>query len=180
MSDVLNPACVAPGCDRPRYRRCLCSTHYQRHRKYGRLTLPTVEDRFFGKVYASDDGCWIWTAYLNEAGYGQFGDQGRVHLAHRWAWVHLRGDLPPDLTLDHLCRTPSCVNPWHMEPVSLAENIRRAATVRNYGPPMTVCGNGHPLNKENAYQRPGRRNSLACRACMREYQRNYAARRRSA
>jgi hypothetical protein len=37
-----------------------------------------------------------------------------------------KGDVPEDLVIDHKCRTPSCVNPDHLEPVTQGENLRRA------------------------------------------------------
>ena len=40
------------------------------------------------------------------------------------------GSIPDGLHLDHLCRVPACVNPEHLEPVTLAENNRRAAAVK--------------------------------------------------
>jgi hypothetical protein len=47
-------------------------------------------------------------------------------LAHRVAWVAATGEsLHSQLTIDHLCNVRLCVNPAHLEPVSLAENQRR-------------------------------------------------------
>jgi HNH endonuclease len=45
--------------------------------------------------------------------------------AHRITYTLLRGAIPKGLTLDHLCGVPACINPWHLEPVSRLENIRR-------------------------------------------------------
>jgi hypothetical protein len=33
--------------------------------------------------------------------------------------------MDPDLVSDHLCRRRPCVNPWHIEPVTVSENTRR-------------------------------------------------------
>lgn len=178
----MKTGCIATGCQRDREVRDLCRKHYQRIRSRGSLVLPTTADRFWSKVRGADpQDCWIWIAYRNSAGYGQFGaERRRIVLAHRWSYEQLIAPIEPGATLDHLCRTPACVNPWHLEQVPLAVNIRRAAAVRDYGPPMSRCGNGHDLTPENAYRRPGRRNSLACRACMREYQRAFQARKAAA
>jgi len=64
--------------------------------------------------------CWIWTG-RTQAGYGKHRGLG----SHRYAYMHLRGEIPDGLELDHLCNTPPCVNPWHLEPVTRQENSRR-------------------------------------------------------
>jgi hypothetical protein len=68
--------------------------------------------------------CWVWQGRTDELGYGRL---GQSRLAHRAYYRMLRGPIPDDLELDHLCRNPTCVNPAHMEPVTHAENLRRGA-----------------------------------------------------
>ena len=76
-------------------------------------------------VDASGD-CWEWTGCLNHYGYGQAVPAvGPREPAHRWAWRQLVGEIPAGLVLDHLCRNRTCVNPDHLEPVSIGENTRR-------------------------------------------------------
>lgn len=178
-NDVMNPVgCRADECTTAAEVKALCRKHYQRMRKTGTTTRRDALDRFMAKVEISDDGCWIWTGYLNPAGYGQFGVGSRLVLAHRWLYEQAVEQIPDSLTLDHLCRVTACVNPDHLEPVSLAENIRRAAAVRDYGQPMAVCAHGHAMTPANSYRRPGRRNSLACKTCQREASRRYTARKK--
>lgn len=81
----------------------------------------TAADQFWANVAtAAADACWLWTGHLHK-GYGRFGQV----LAHRWAYEHLIAPIPVSLTIDHLCFTPTCVNPWHLEPVPQTENTRR-------------------------------------------------------
>lgn len=71
-------------------------------------------------------GCWEWTRYRDDAGYGQVGLRGhRVTPVHRAVWEAFVGPIPDGLTLDHLCRNPPCANPRHLEPVTNSENVRR-------------------------------------------------------
>jgi len=73
------------------------------------------------------DGCWLWTASLNDSGYGQVnpGGRGNPLRAHRVLYEALVGPIPKGMTIDHLCRNRSCVRPDHMEIVTRAENVRR-------------------------------------------------------
>lgn len=83
------------------------------------------ELRFWPRVRKVDGACWEWIGARIAAGYGVFWN-GRLNTyAHRFAYELLVGPIPAGLTIDHLCRNTSCVNPAHMEPVTRAENNRR-------------------------------------------------------
>lgn len=99
-------------------------------------------------------GCHVWRGAKNRAGYGQFGFGGdsKHMLAHRFAFESVNGPIPDGLVLDHLCLLPRCVNPAHLEAVTLEENNRRALAyssvfVRNIK--KTKCNQGHPLDGPN-------------------------------
>lgn len=85
--------------------------------------------RFWAKVQVSEGKCWQWLAGKSSAGYGVFHVGGRsdpklMGYAHRVAWELTRGPIPSGLAIDHIegCR---CVNPEHMEPVTVSENSSR-------------------------------------------------------
>ena len=110
-----------------------------------------------------EDGCWIWTGIINGYGYGQVIDHGRRPMAHRKMYETLVGPIPEGLTLDHLCRVHACVNPGHLEPVTIRENTLRGNTTPAANAAKTHCLRGHPLAGDNLYRTPdGRRQ---CRAC---------------
>jgi len=101
----------------------------------------------FNRYVDSSGECWLWTGRLDKDGYAaQFkigsrtqGDR-RLVRPHRWAYEQQVGEIPPSLVIDHLCRVRHCVNPFHMDPVTPAENTRRGARAT-----ATHCSKGHPL-----------------------------------
>ena len=98
--------------------------------------------RFWERVQKGDGGwaCWEWLGGKDRFGYGLFEIAGtraerekqgrRTAMAHRFAYETLVGPIPDGLTLDHLCRNTSCVNPEHLEPVTEQENLARSWEVR--------------------------------------------------
>lgn len=80
--------------------------------------------------------CWNWLGAKDRKGYGAFSTGGRGAsntYAHRWSYVALIADIPDGLQLDHLCHNPSCVNPWHLEPVTREENLARTRGIAQPG-----------------------------------------------
>lgn len=115
-----------------------------------------------------ESGCWVWTGRIRK-GYGQLGNQ----RAHRVSYEAFIGPIPEGLVIDHLCRNRACVrpDPNHLEPVTPAENDRRArAYVQKY-PGESVhhgakrwCIRGHAFDEQNTgIDGKGKRYCKACR-----------------
>lgn len=143
--------CIVDGCERPHDARGYCKLHYRRWQKSGDpvVILPpkprrsqTLNGAFWARVDTSHrSGCWVWIGKRDRDGYGNFsfsvGGRRMWWLAHRMAYEIARGPIPAGLTIDHLCFNKPCVNPWHLEPVTNEENIRRgivAGLVRPLSP----------------------------------------------
>lgn len=124
---------------------------------------------------------WLWQGARGPDGYGYVHDAGGTRLVHRVAYELLVGPIPPGLTVDHRCRVTNCVNPMHMELVTLQEHGRRSNAVRDYSaveqPRQTHCKRGHAFTGENTYLRRGWQQ---CRTCKREANRAWFARKRGA
>lgn len=63
-------------------------------------------------------GCWIWQGARQKFGHGalcrNIDGKHRFILAHRYAWLLLRGPIPEGKHLCHTCDVPACVNPDHL------------------------------------------------------------------
>jgi hypothetical protein len=164
-------ACRVDDCGKPS-KGFVCSMHRMRMSTTGTYdvpTRPTLEERFWSKVApAGALDCWLWTGAHVPQGYGTFyvGGEERTRAAHRVAYELLRGEIPDGLHLDHLCRTPACVNPWHLEPVTPAENTRRQYIANDTG----FCPQGHAFDEANTYRGEVHSGRL-CRTCHRERER---------
>lgn len=107
--------------------------HYRRWQTKGDIDpdrpLRAFKDlpaAFWAKVEkGTPDECWHWLGSTRE-GYGLIKFAGQVRNAHRVAYELQVGPIPDGLHIDHLCRNRLCVNAAHLEPVTQAENNRRA------------------------------------------------------
>ena len=95
---------------------------------------------------------------------------GKCIAVHRLVYELFVGSIPVGLTLDHLCRVRHCVNPAHLEPVTLAENTLRGEGPTAVNSRKTHCPKGHPYDVMDS----GRRRCLVCRRATRlaSYYRN--------
>lgn len=95
-------------------------------------------------------GCWIWCGSVDPDGYGRFSTATTKAQAHRAVYEQEKGPIPDGLELDHLCLQRRCVNPAHLEPVTHAENMRRALRyVPSTGPKnhRQTCSHGLPISR---------------------------------
>lgn len=76
-------------------------------------------------VKVAESGCWEWQRSLDVNGYGKQWHDSRMWPAHRLSFFAHKGPIPEGLVVDHLCRNTCCVNPDHLEAVTVRENTLR-------------------------------------------------------
>lgn len=148
-----------------------------------RLELYPQKDhlRVLNRLMAQLDhttDCWTWTGGRNSSGYGEITIAGRMKSLHRVVYEILRGPIPDGLTLDHLCRNRACVNPDHLEPVTLRENTLRGMSPSASNARKTHCKHGHMFDEVNTLIRPD--GSRRCRACHRRWSMQHLGRKQHA
>lgn len=121
------------------------------------ITPPEV--RFWKYVLqGADDDCWPWQGGRS-MGYGRFmtnASTGPV-AAHRFAYETLISPISDGLHIHHRCENKLCVNPAHMELVSVREHPSRHT--------RTVCRRGHVYAETGVYisKKTGYRRCAECR-----------------
>ena len=138
---------------------------------------PSPETRFWNQVDKTNEyGCWTWTGYVDPKGYARILVHGHNQYIHRFSYVLHKGPIPDGFTIDHLCRTRHCINPAHLEAVTIKVNNNRgfgAWATRVRATTRTHCQRGHAFTQENSMILPD--GIRRCRTCHRKRGRQWWA-----
>jgi len=68
--------------------------------------------------------CWCWQGNLRGKGYGMCNLHGRFHQKpiHRVAFILWKHPIEEGNQIHHLCRTKSCINPDHLEEMTVQQH----------------------------------------------------------
>lgn len=145
--------------------------HSERKKRVAPKRYTVAQKIEFHSVPEPNSGCILWLAATDRHGYGFFWNSGKQRRAHRVAYEEARGPIPEGMVLDHLCRTPSCVNPFHLEAVTVRENTVRGVGLTAVNARKEKCVHGHALSGDNLTT--DHRGNRACRECQRRSGREF-------
>ena len=129
------------------------------------MTPTRVIARLIGNVSVDiDTGCVVSLYSTGSHGYSQIGwvERGERYnaLGHRVAWEAAHGPIPPDMTIDHICRNRRCIAVDHLR---LLPNVENATF--NGNKVKTHCKRGHEFTDDNTWRNA--RGHRRCRTCAR-------------
>lgn len=153
------------GSEQPPFRRIL-----------GALELPP---RFWHQVVLDVTGCWFWTGFTDEEGYGRFGHSRTSRLTafvHKLVYLYVEGPIEASQQIDHIChdadicsaarRCPHrrCVNPGHLQATTPQVNVHRSGGPAALNLLKIECPQGHLYDDENTMYEGRKRRCRTCRS----------------
>jgi len=89
---------------------------------YG-LTKPRGKEAYYHVDDETD--CWIWNLMGGPKGHGRVSYLGKLRTAYHVYWEHANGrSVRKGYLLHHKCHNPRCVNPDHLEEMTMKEHKR--------------------------------------------------------
>ena len=161
-----NPDCSIEDCGKRHYARGWCRMHHERWRRHGdplggNERFATPEEAFEARTEPLLwSGCVVWTGATDSKGYGSLRVNGRMVLAHRYAFEREHGPIPPTREVDHMCWNRACCNVDHLRLATRQQNTQsrsgampgrkhdlpRGVTRRGRGYQARVRINGRTIN----------------------------------
>ena len=98
-------------------------TGYPKNKKdRKKYTIEEITKYFYQRILMTDNNveCWKWVGSVDTKGYGKMING---EFTHRFAYKLYKGDILEGLVINHLCKNIWCVNPIHLESVTISDNV---------------------------------------------------------
>lgn len=95
--------------------------------------IPIVQRLLSRMKIDQETGCWNYTWYINDQGYGRIFYKGRSRAAHRTMLMITSGEERKGYDACHTCDNRKCINPDHLWWGTMRENqADKVKKGRNY------------------------------------------------
>lgn len=123
-------------------------------------------ERLLSKV-TKTPSCWVFNGGVSKDGYGNFYFRKTCWRAHRASYEIFVGKIPFGFTIHHICNIRNCVNPKHLKPMSLRDNLMLGNTIPAKNISKTHCPKGHEYTDSNTYLKKSKyfKPARQCRKC---------------
>lgn len=86
--------------------------------------LGDILERILKKIIY-EGSCWIWSGAINTDGYPRLYRNGNGNIkGHRYVYESLKGEIPKDFVVRHVCDNILCLNPDHLIIGTQLDNIK--------------------------------------------------------
>jgi hypothetical protein len=135
------------------------------------MNLHPEELARFNAKWHPEGECHVWDGPLDKDGYGSFFLRRKRRRAHRAAWFNLHGDIPKGMVVNHSCRNRACVNPQHLQLMTVRENnLKDSSSPAYLNSRKLTCRQGHPFDGVER-RSDGTVRQRVCSICQKEKQR---------
>jgi hypothetical protein len=84
-----------------------------------------IDEWFEQQLDKKESGCWEWTRYKSQKGYGQFHYNGKTTFTHRYVLEKKIGrPIFKGYMACHSCHNRACCNPEHIREGTAKENTK--------------------------------------------------------
>lgn len=105
---------------------------------------------FSKQLDKKDSGCWEWTHYKTQKGYGQFHRDGKTQFTHRFVLeTKLGRPIQKSFMACHSCHNRACCNPEHLREDTAKGNTKDmlSANRQATGDSVACPGEKHGMSK---------------------------------